>query len=879
MLNDFLFRLRALVRPKKTDAALREELEYHTHREAQKYSERGARPQIAARNAKMALGGLDQAIQRCREARGTKLVTDLLQDLRFAARQLRRSPVFTLIAVVVFTLGIAAGTAAFAFVDAALLKPLPYSHPSLLVSLFERLPIGDRYHLSYFDYQDWKKSNHVFSSLDVFRPDRFTIAAPSGADTVPGAIVSAGFFTTLGVSPVLGRDFRPGEDQLSAPSTVMLSYATWRTRFGANKNMLGSTVNLDGDLSLVIGVLPRGFYFPPAGPAGFWKTIHGFCADQRTCYPYYGIARLKDGVSVQTAATDLAAIARRIAVNFPLSNRDRSANVLSLSDAILGSIRPTLLTLLTGAAALALIGFLNVTGLLLVRAEARRREIAVRKALGASRNRLLRQFAVEGFLIAGVGGLLGLILATCSLRGIAALVPTEFLDSMPYLQGLHSNWHVVVAALLLCLLGGSLFTLGPAVQLFQGNMQAGLTAGSRSATSGSWRRLGAGLVIAELAMTAMLLTSGGLLAKSFYRLLHKDIGISADRLAVLHILAPGNSTDAQQIAWEQQIRSQLRTLPGVESVGVSEELAVAVGESYKMHFAHFHVLGKTGSGIGEEAADEAASVGYFETLRAGLVEGRFFQETDDASRSRVAVINRTMATQEFPGQDPLGKFLVDQYDEKHPIEVIGVLGDIQDGPLDSKPSAAVYSPFKQFPGSEFYLTIRTATAAGAILPSVVHRLHRIEPGLITDGEDTMTARIDSSPSAYLHRSAAWVVAGFAGIALLLGTVGLYGVISFSAQQRTREIGIRMALGAQRSSVYTLILKEAGAVLALGLAAGLLCSLAATSLLRGMLFGVHPWDIEIAVGVSVTLSVAALLASCLPARRAASIDPNLALRAE
>jgi macrolide transport system ATP-binding/permease protein len=879
MLSDLLFRLRALFQPEKKDAALREELDYHIHREAQKYRDHGARPQTAARKARVALGGVERTIQQCREARGTKLVTDLLQDVRFAARQLKRSPVFTLIAVAVFTLGIAAGTVAFAFVDAALVKPLPYSHPSRLVSLFERLPIGDRYHLSYFDYQDWKRRNHVFSSLDVFRPDRFTIPTSSGEDAVPGALVSAGFFSTLGVSPILGRNFRPGEDQRSAPSTVILSYETWQNRFGANRDILGTTINLNGDLSLVIGVLPRGFYFPPAGPAGFFKTIHGFCADQRTCYPYYGIARLTNGVSVQTAATDLAAIAHQIAVSFPLSNRDRSANVLPLTDAILGSIRPTLLTLLTGAAALALIGFMNVTGLLLVRAEARRREIAVRKALGASRNRLLRQFAVEGFLIAGFGGLLGLTLATLSLGSIASLVPTEFLDSMPYLQAFHTNWHVVAAALLLSILGGSLFTLGPATQLFQINLQQGLAAGGRSVTTGSWRRLGAVLVIAELAMTATLLTSGGLLAKSFYHLLHKDIGISADHLAVLHVLGPDNSTSAEQVAWEQQIRSQLSTLPGVDSVGVSEELAVSGGESYKMHFAHFHPLGKTGPGIGDEAADEGAGVGYFETLQASLIKGRFFQETDDATRSRVAVINQTMAAQEFPGENPIGKFLIDQYDEKHPIEVIGVLGDIQDGPLDIRPSAAVYSPFKQFPGSEFYLTIRTATAAGAILPSVVHRLHHAEPGLITDQESTMTARIDTSPSAYLHRSAAWVVASFAGIALLLGTVGLYGVISFSAERRTREIGIRMALGAQRSSVYALILKEAGVVLAFGLAAGLLCSIAATSLLHSLLYGVQPWDLEIALSVFAPLSVAAFLASYLPARRAASTDPTLALRAE
>ena len=804
----------------------------------------------------------------------------ILQDLRFAVRQLRKHPGFTFTAVVIFALGIGASTAIFAFVDAALVKPLPYRDPSRLVALYERIPVGDRYHLSDFDYLEWKRLNRSLSSLDAYQPDTFALTSSSTPEVVSGARVSDGFFRTLGVVPFIGRDFRPGEDEKSAQPVAILSYETWQKRFAASKNVLGQSVTLDGVPLVVVGVLPRGFHFAPVEPAEFWATLHGVCDDMpHDCHALYGVGRLKEGVSTAAASADLSPIAAQIAAQYPHSNGDRSAMVIPLVDAILGDVRPTLIALLAGAGLLSLIGFVNVSSLLLVRAESRRREIAVRGALGAGRARLVLQFAVEGFLLAGSGCLIGLLLAWCAIWILPGLIPRALLENMPYLEGIHFNLHLLVFASIVSILGGLLFSAGPALQLWVSDMQDGLMEGGRTAAGTQWRRIGASLVVVELAITVVLLTGAGLLAKSFYRLLHEDIGISADHLAVLHVFETGSMADPETIALERQVITHMSAVPGATSVGVSRQLAISGGEAFAVLFNHVRVAGRPYVGEGDEATYQMMSVGYFETLRARLLQGRYFIESDDASRTHVGIINRSMAKQMFPGEDPLGKQLITEFDQDHPLEIIGVVDDIKEGPLDAQPVAGLYVPFNQHPLSDFYVTVRTTQSAASILPAMVQAVHQIDRGLIADEEETMSERIDNSPSAYLHRSAAALVAGFAALALLLGTVGLYGVISYSVGQRTREIGVRMALGAQRSSVYQLILREACWLAALGIVGGILCSFAATRFLRSMLFAVSPRDAGTAISVVCVLAASALLASFIPARRAASIDPAKALRTE
>ncbi len=455
---------------------------------------------------------------------------------------------------------------------------------------------------------------------------------------------------------------------------------------------------------------------------------------------------------------------------------------------------------------------------------------------------------------------------------------------MPYLQGLHFNLHLLLFAGIVSLMGGALFSAGPAMRLSLSDMQEDLMEGGRSVAGRSWRKAGSGLVVFELAITMILLVSAGLLTKSFYRLLHEDIGMSADHLAVLHLSNPGAEhpgaeTDAGDLRLQRQLVSRISALPGVVAVGISNQLALSGGEAFANLFKHFRVFGRYYPGQGDEANTHIIGVGYFETLQARLLQGRYFAETDDAAQRRVAIINRTMAKQSFPGEDPLRKRLIDEYDRDHPVEIIGVVDDIKDGPLDMKPTAAVYEPFNQNPVSDFYLTLRTSQSEQTIFHSITDVIHQINPGLIADEQDSMMDRINTSQAAYLHRSAAWIVAGFAALALLLGAIGLYGVISYSVGQRTREIGVRMALGAQRASVYRLILLEAAGLAIAGVAGGAICSVATTRLLRSLLFGVSPWDMATLFTVACLLIAAALLASYLPAQRAASVNPVEALRAE
>lgn len=579
------------------------------------------------------------------------LLETILRDLRFALRQLRRKPAFALTAVAVFALAIAGSTAIFAFVDAALVKPLPYRDPSRLLALYERIPVGDKYHLSYADYLDWKRLNHTLASLDIYRPESLTLYTAKGQEAVSGARISDGFFRTLGISPFLGRDFYPGEDQPSAQPTVILSYATWQKRFAGSRDIVGKSITFDAPTTtgsnhgpfVVIGVMPRSFHFAPVAPAEFWITLHGSCAERRKCYPYYGVARLKDGVTAATAYQDLSSIAQHIAVEHPESNHDRSASVMPLTDAIVGDIRPTLVALLGGAALLSLIALVNISGLLLVRSEGRRREMALRNALGASRSRMLRQFAVEGFLLAAFGGSLGLILAAYLIKVLTGQIPADMLDNMPYLNGLHLDWRLCLFAGLASLLGGLIFSVAPALRLPLSDIHEDLISGGRSVAGRSWRRAGSALVALELAITMALLVSAGLLSKSFYRLLHEDMGMSADHLAILHVSKLDGLTDPNALALERQIVSRMSRLPGVVSVAVSNQLAVSSGESFGHLFVHYRAFGRYYPGQGDEANTRIVGVGYFETLQARLLKGRFFQETDNTSRGLVAVINRTFA--------------------------------------------------------------------------------------------------------------------------------------------------------------------------------------------------------------------------------------------
>jgi len=875
-------RIANLFRRSSVDREIDRELAAHIAMRIEDNVTAGMTPKEARRDALVRFGSRSAAKERTAEADAALFATGIWADLRYAIRQLLRAPGFACTAIVVLALGIAASVAIFAFVDAALIKPLPYRDPGRLVALFESNPLGPRFHLSYLDYLDWKRINSAFRSLDAYDDTEFMMDATSGAQRAPGASVSDGFFRTLGVAPALGRSFRAGEDLPSAPRTVLLSYAAWQTRYGARADVLGQTVMLNGLPNTIIGVLPQGFHFAPVGSPEFWTTLHRSTSEDRGEHGLLAIARLKDGIDLKTASANLSSIAETLAKQYPDADAGRGATVVELPEMIAGRFRPVLLVLLSGAALLLLIAYVNVASLLLVRSENRRLEVTLRGALGATPGRLARQFVTEGILLAALGCGIGLSAASVAMKLLTKLIPTEMMSSMPYLQGLGLNTHVLLFSGLLTAGATLLFSVVPLVALAASSpfqrpgLSAGLSAGQRGFAGTLWRRIGSNLVVIELATAMVLLVCAGLLGKSFYRLLHTELGMQPDHLAVLRVDTPrtGYEKNEQLANLARTIISRVESLPGVQSVGLTHNLPVDGGGNSST----FKIVGRPPSPSPSEEVVRQVSPDYFRTLHSRLLRGRFFLPADDASHPQVVIVNEAMARRHFPGEDPLGKRIM--YDDSSPkMEVVGVVEDVKEGELDHATRPILYVPYAQDPGPTLCVIARTSQSEESLLPVIAAAIHEIDPGLMTYDAETMIDRINSSQAAYLHRSSAWLVGGFAALALVLAVVGLYGVISYSVSQRTREIGVRMALGAQQSSVYRMILSEAGWLSGIGIAAGLLCSVAAAILMRSLLFGTQAWDAATLIAVAILLAAAAMFASYIPARRAASVNPVEALRAE
>lgn len=875
----FLRKLDLLIRRDRFNSELEEEMAFHRALAEQGLNAEGAAPELARKIAVRQFGNETLLKEESREAIGFGLES-VVRDSRFALRQLIRNPAFACTSILVLALGIGASVAIFGFVDAALIKPLPYGNPSRLVGVYERVPMFPRSNLSYLDFLDWKKLNRVFSSFDAWTGAGALLRTRTGVVPIPGARVSAGFFRTLGVTPVLGRDFHDGEDAPGAPRVVMLSYAAWQRRFGGGPEVVGQAVTLSDVPYTIIGVLPREFHFAPEGAAEFWRPLQDptSCEKRRSCHNLYGVARLKDDVSLQAALADMQSIAGRLEALYPDSNRGQGASVVPLSEAIIGNIRPILLLLLTGAGLLMLIACVNVSSLLLVRAESRKREISVRGALGASPSRIVRQMATEGVVLALAGSALGLAAALGAIQLFTKLIPEDMLAGMPYLQGLTLNSRLLCFTGIVALFAAALFSAIPVSRLQLSDVRDGLTEGARGSAGTLWRRLGANLVVVELALAMVLLVCAGLLGQSFYRLLHVELAFRPDHLATLEIAAPEASykQPEQAIALGRQIVNRISSLPGVTSVGSTSVFPLSGnGNTDWIRF-----WGRPYNGQHNEVNEREVSPDYFRTLQARLLRGRLFTDAEDVANHPVVIINQTLANQYFRGEDPIGRKIGDtELTPKSIKEIIGVVDDIRESSLDGELWPAVYYPFNQSPDTYICLVVRTSQNEQSLFPALVAAIHKIDPNMGTRNEATMLQRIGDSPAAYLHRSSAWLMGGFAALALLLGVVGLYAVVAYSAGERTREIGVRVALGAQRGDVYRLILTEAGWLAVFGILAGLLCSVAAATLVHKLLFGVQSWDPPTLAGTSATLAVAALAASFIPARRAASVNPADALRAE
>jgi predicted permease len=875
----FVKKLSILVGRGRFLSELDEEMAFHCEQAEAEFIAGGMTPQAARYAAMRQFGNATKLREQSHEAVAFQGET-VVQDLRFAFRQGRKNLGFAMTAILILGLGMGVSVAIFGFVDAALLQPLPYLDPGRLMSVNESSVESPRWPLSYPDYLDWQRLNKSFSSLDVYSGSGYLLRTRSGAEPVRGERVSGGFFQTLGAHPMLGRDFHPGEDRPGGPNVVILSYGAWLHRFGARRDAVGQTVELDNGAYTIIGVMPRAFSFAPSGDAEFWVPLNRFSPHEkmRAFYNFWGIGRLRDGVTTQTALSEMTAIAKQLQGQYGITGRNLSANVVPLSEIIVGEVRPVLLTLMGGALLLFLIACVNVASLVLVRSESRKREVAVRAALGATPARLVWQFVSEGLLLAMFGSLAGGMVAVGILKLLGRLVPKDMTSDLPFLGGVGLNAHTGAFAAVIALLAALLLAATPTLRLSFQEVRDGLADGDRGAASRFWSRVGRNLVVVELAIAVVLLAGAGLLGQSLYRLLHVPLGFDPNHLATAQVTAPGTvyKSDEQTVELYREIVRRVSGLPGVESAGITSMLPVQCNCAVD----GIQIPGRPTRGEHYEVDERHVSAQYLPTLKTRLLRGRFFTDAEDASRPGVAVINQALAQKYFPDEDPVGQRIADNEAGRPAVwEIVGVVDDVREGPLDVPTWPAEYFPINQTRDHYFSLVVRTRQDAGVLLPMLVSTLHQINPDLGVSHEATMNEQIDATQAALLHRFSAWLVGGFATVALVLGVVGVYGVIAYSVSQRTREIGVRMALGAQRSSVYKLVMLQAGWLTVAGLAIGLVGSVGASVLTRNLLFGVQAWDAATLGCVAALLGLASMAASFLPARRAASVNLADSLRAE
>ena len=858
---------------------LAEEMAFHRNEAEKELIEEGMPAGAAHAAAARQFGNATRLREQSHEVVGFRVET-IAQDIRFAFRQLRQNPGYAMTAVLILALGMGVSVAIFGFVDAALLQPLPYADPNRLMDVTENAVTHSRSNLSYEDFKDWARMNRSFSSLDAYKGSGFLLRSSSGTEPVAAARVTGGFFRTLGVQPALGRDFLPGEAQPGGPKVAMLSYGSWMKRFGGRKDIAGTSVTLDGDAYTIVGVLPRSFSFAPRGNAELWVPITdpSDCEKQRSCHNLFAVGRLRDGVSQASALADMQAIAKQLERMYPGSNQGQGASVIPFAEEVEGDIRPILLTLLGGAGLLLLIACLNVSSLVLVRSESRRREVAVRGALGATRSRLVRQFVTEGLLLAAAGCAAGLAEAVWLMSLLVHLVPKDTAERLPFLSLVALNPHTLLFAAAVACGAALLLAAMPALRLSFLPIQEWLGEGGRGGAGRLWQRLGANLVVAELTVAVVLLSGAGLLGKSFYRLLHVDLGFDPTHLAMVNVQLPPTpySTPQSRLAFYREAERRLSALPGVQSVGITSDLPAQC----LCDTDWIRIVGKPFHGEHNEVDERDVSPAYLATLKARLIRGRFFTEQEDQSKPQVIVINEALARKYFPGEDPIGKKIGDGgFTPASMREVVGVIADLREGALDEEMWPSEYFSLYQQQDSNFTVLVRTAQDEGTMLPALQSALRAIDPNIGLYDPQTMEAQIDSTQTALLHKFSTWLVSGFAVVAFVLGVVGLYGVVAYSVSQRTREIGVRMALGAQRATVYRMVMRQAGRLTLLGVSIGLACAIGASIAMRKLLFGVAAWDAPTLVAVALMLGAASLVASFLPARRAALVNPIEALRAE
>jgi putative ABC transport system permease protein len=887
-LQEFVRRLWGTIHKEPHDREMEEELQSHLELAAEEIRRRGDSSDDPARAARLKFSGVAQAMETMRDQRGLPWLEDAARDLRHAFRSLRRSPAFAATAVLTLALGIGTNTAIFSVCDAVLFKPLPFAEPDRIVMLWERLATGALMTVAPANFVDWRSEIHSFSDMAALNPNfSFIFASQNEGARLAGAAVSSNFFSLLGVRFALGRNFLAEEDRPGNNRVAILSYGVWQERFGADRNIIGRQVTLNDNSYNVIGVLPPDFKFGSA--EGFLYSAADILARnqfdiwvpiafnvenlQRGTHPLRVIARLKPGVPLAQGQAELNVMADRLARQYPENNRDRGIAAVPLQEQVTGTVRVALQILLITVGLVLLIACANVANLFLSRAAARRSEMAVRVALGASRGRIAQQLLTESLLLAGIAGTAGCLLALITIAVLSPYLPADLARA----AGVRPDARILVFTALISLASGVVFGLGPLFGTAQVQVGEGLKASNRVADGGQ-SILRNGLAVAQIAIALILLIGTGLMVRSFVKLIHvppgfRSVGILTARLSLPRSGYPDNHKIA---AFERELLEQLQGSPGIQSAGLVTYLPLSGSDNGWS----FIIEGRPPlpTGTFNFAKYRPVTAGYFESLGIPLLRGRSFLRGDEGEGSPwVVVINESMAREYWGAENPVGQRL--RFGSDTWRTVIGVVGDVRHEGLDGEMKPEMYVPMEHAPNVENgpTLVVRTALDASSAATQLRQSVSVLDRTIPVDRIETMDQLLSRSVAQPRFRT--FVLAAFSILALVMSSIGVYGVINYMVIQRTREFGIRMSMGATQTDVLRLALRRAAAVIGAGTCLGLASAMLLVRFIAKLLFETAPLDPLTFAAVPVLLAIVALTASYIPARRATRVDPTIALRYE
>ena len=898
MLSDIVIRLRSLFRYKRVEGELDDELRFHIDRQVEKLMRSGLAREEALRSARFLVGGVDQLKEECRDARGVRPIETLLQDVHYGLRILRQRAGFTTVAILTLALGVGANTAMFSIVNAVLLRSLPFRQPGRLVRIFFNNPgVGLRdVPFSVPEWEDLRNRSGVFESISAVTTNSINLTGGAQPERLEFLWAGFDYFQILGVAPQIGRLFDPGDSTPGFSPFAVISDSLWRRAYAADPGILGRTIHLDNDPYTIVGVLPPGFRHP--GP-----TISGdvdvFLAAAANAQPFprpardtrilpSAVGRLKPGLTLQQAQARLADMAKELRRDFPAdypAKAQWTIEIQPLQESLVGRIRPTLLVLLGAIVLVVFVVSLNIANLLLAHASTRQQEIAVRAALGASRERILSQVLTESALLAGIGCITGITTAFTALRFILRFIP----PNIPRLNEVSIDWTVLLFALLVSVLSGLLFGLAPALHSARFSLSAGAREGARgcsySLKTGRFRDV---LVVSELALAVVLMIGAGLLLRTLQTLLQQDPGFNPQQVVAANIWLPvpndpkldPYSGIARRTAFIRELLRRARAIPGVDLAATTSNLPTIIRVNNN------DVLAIEGRSVESSESLRAelirVSPDYFQVMRAPLLRGRIFSETDQDGRPPVAVIDETTARRYWAGQNALGRRLRFGQDASLPwISVVGIVKDIKNDGLDIDGVPHIYISVYQRPdraidsGRDFSLVLRTSLPAAALEPRIRSEIQSVDPSLPVYHVSSMNDVLDASLAT--RRFSARLVGAFAALALLLSAIGVYGLLAYAAGQRSREIGLRIALGATGSDILKMIVSKGVLLAAIGIVAGVFFAASTSSLMASLLYGVRPRDPLVFFSVPLVLFIAGVLASVIPAWRAAQVDPMIALR--